>query len=535
MAVALKKAPTGNRQSRRASNSNASAPRGARAQRRVAFTQFGATGLRNFAGYVREEWEQDLIGRKGMLKIREMADNDTVIAAILFAIEMLLRGVPFHMEPADATNPDDIDAANFVQSCLADMEIDFASLIAEQLSFLKYGYCVHELVYKFRRGDDPDPRYNSQYDDGMIGWRKIAIRAQETLLHWTFDPAGDATQMVQMLPTGGPLLSVPLTKCIHIRTTPYKGNPEGRSILRSMYTSYYFKKMIQEIEAIGVARDLAGIPIIYVPPEWTTPDASDGDKASYEAVKDMITSISRNEQEGIVLPMMFAKDGKTQTLKLELLTSAGRRQFPTTEIIDRYNHMIAAAVLADFITLGQGASGGRGSFAQSKNKTDMFSAAVVAFLDMITSGWNRKAVPDLLSLNNMKGRCRLAHGDISRRDLQDIGTYVLDLAQAGIITPDPNLEAHLREEGGLPPPPDADGSGADLSSGGNAGGGGGDDDPSDDPHDAPDDSEGQGAGALAWDNKPVGYGNVSTKRRRARTREPVRKSKKFVVKRRATR
>ena len=37
-------------------------------------------------------------------------------------------------------------------------------------------------------------------------------------------------------------------------------NPEGRSILRNAYFSWYFEKKIAEIEGIGIARDLAGLP-----------------------------------------------------------------------------------------------------------------------------------------------------------------------------------------------------------------------------------------------------------------------------------
>ena len=101
----------------------------------------------------------------------------------------------------------------------------------------------------------------------MIGWRKFAGRAQETLLHWEFDESGDATAMVQLLPTGGPLLSVPLSKCLHFVTVPLKNSPEGRSILRNAYVPYVRKKRIEEIEAIGIERDLAGLPVAWVPPE----------------------------------------------------------------------------------------------------------------------------------------------------------------------------------------------------------------------------------------------------------------------------
>lgn len=412
------------------------------------FVELGATGLRAYSGYVREEWLRDLQGWRGIRMLREMRDNDPVIGAIFFAIEMLLRGVAFTVEPVGDT-PEDIDAAEFVNSCLADMEQTWPELIAEVLGFLQFGWSVHEIVYKRRVGPTKDPRTDSRYDDGMIGWRKFAGRAQETLLHWVFDESGDATAMVQLLPTGGPLLTVPLAKCLHFRTVPVKNNPQGRSILRNAYTPYFRKKRIEEIEAIGIERDLCGVPVAKVPAKLLNRAASTDDKATLEAIKTIVRETTRNEQEGIVWPLAFDDKGN-ELFKLELLSTGGRRQIDTTAVIDRYDHRIAATVLADFITLGGGGGSSHGSFAQSKNKTDIFALAVVNYLDIIAAEFNRKAIPDLLALNGMPGQVRMQHGDISRRDLDELGNYVLHITQAGVLTPDAQIEAHLREEAGLP-------------------------------------------------------------------------------------
>lgn len=442
----------------------------------AAYTEFGATGLKQYSGYVREEWLRDLIGRRGLLMYREMRDNDPIIGAIFFAIEMLLRGVSFHVEAGDQNSQ---EAADFIESCLGDMEVSWAGFLAEVMPFLLYGWDVHELVYKIRKGDNPDPMFNSKYSDGMIGWRKFAHRGQETLLHWIFNASGDATHLVQLLPTGGPLLQVPLDKCLHFRTTPYKANPEGRSVFRNAYTPYYFKKVIQEIEAIGVSRDLTGLTVVSVPAKWTRPDATALDKQAYLMAQQLARDTARNQQEGLVIPIIRnEKDPALLEFDVKLLATGGRRQFATNDIISRYDSRIAMTVLADFITLGSGAGqgGSRGSYAQSKNKTDIFSVACIAFLDLIAAEFNRKAIPDLLALNGMKNaQVQLAHGDIQRRDLQELGTYLMDAATAGVLTPDPALEAHVREEGGLPPQ-DQD-SLRDLQDGQDAGGGGGDDDP----------------------------------------------------------
>lgn len=782
-----------------------------------AYSEFGATGLKQYSGYVREEWLRDLVGRRGLLMYREMRDNDPIIGAMFFAVEMLLRGVSFHVE-ATSQDSDSQAAADFVESCLGDTETSWAGFLAEVMPFLQFGWDVHEIVYKIRKGDSPDPKFNSKYDDGMIGWRKFAHRGQETLLHWIFDAAGDATHLVQLLPTGGPLLQVPLDKCLHFRTTPYKANPEGRalapetmiptpdgwrelddlqpgdkvfdergciryvtaradwenrpcyrltfgdgseiiadanhqwvtqtvsersarrpgkkrttaeiadrvkntngvsehgiawadaldypqqslpidpyvlglwlgdgtaltgaitchaddvheqaalvgacgyqtqivtngrnegngrllrvygaekwardgfssllsalglrgnkhipdgylrgsatqrmallaglmdsdghvdgsgrcafdntdyglasgtaelvrslgigariqarttdhgtpawrvtftptwapfrigrkaarcrierqrkfhyitraepvaarrtvcievdspshlflageamvpthnSVLRNAYTPYYFKKVIQEIEAIGVARDLTGLTVVQVPAKWFDPLANPTDKQALQLAKELARDTSRNQQEGLVIPIIRnEKEPSLLEFDVKLLATGGRRQFATNDIISRYDSRIAMTMLADFITLGSGAGSGsgRGSYAQSKNKTDIFSVACIAFLDLITAEFNRKAIPDLLALNGMKGvQVQLAHGDIQRRDLQELGTYLMDAAQAGVLTPDPALEAHVREEGGLPP--QNQDSLRDLADGQDAGGDGGDDDPAGD-------------------------------------------------------
>jgi len=413
-------------------------------------SEYGATGLRQFSGYVREEALRELSGPLGMRMYREMSENNAVIGAILFATEMLLRSVPFRVEPEDKANADDIAAGEFVTECMSDMEQPWAHILADVLGFIKYGYHVREICFKVRGGENPEnPDLNSRYDDGLIGWRKWAPRPPETVLHWVFNDAGNAVALVQLLPTGGPLLTVPLDKCMHFTTTINKSNPEGRSSLRSSYVSYYYVKRIQEIEAIGIERDLCGVPVAWIPMEVMDPNAPPQKKQQYEAWKAAVRDVSRNAQEGFVFPLLFDKE-KNQLYKFELMKSAGTRSFDTTKIIDRYDMRIAMTFLADWLTLGQGSTGGRASTGQSKNKTDMFSKAIGGYLDLISAELNRKAVPDLLSINSMKGRCIITHGDVSRTDIVDLSTAVMQLVQVGVFTPDPDLEAHLRNEFGLP-------------------------------------------------------------------------------------
>ena len=148
------------------------------------------------------------------------------------------------------------------------------------------------------------------------------------------------------------------------RTRSRKDNPEGRSILRNAYRSWYFKRRIQEIEGIGIERDLAGLPVIHAPEGIDIWDETMEDYTRIRAgMESMVKSIRRDEMEGVVLPHGF---------ELELLSTGGTRQFDTNAIIERYDTRIAMTVLADFIFLGHQQNG---SWALSSDKTELFAMA----------------------------------------------------------------------------------------------------------------------------------------------------------------
>lgn len=412
---------------------------------RADFSEVGRTGLRQWGGYVYEEFIKDLYGIRGVQKYKEMSENDSVVGAVLFAIEMLLRQTSWSMQPASSDNRDQ-ESADFVESCMYDMSQTWSDTISEILSMLVYGWSWHEIVYKRRQGPSQDPTRNSQYNDGRIGWRKLPIRAQHTLLRWQFDDTGGIQAMLQMAPPTYKLATIPIEKSLLFRTRIDKGNPEGRSILRTAYRPWYFKKRMEEIEGIGVERDLAGLPVME-PPEgidiW-----NEADPEMVQLLRNAertVRNIRRDEMEGIVKPPGW---------KLELLSTGGRRQMDVDKIIQRYDQRIAMSVLADFILLGHEQVG---SFALSVSKSDIFMQALSAWLDMIAEVFNRYAIPRLIALNPslpQENLPQLIHGKVAHVSLQELGAFLKDTVGLGVLTPDPGLEDHVREMAGLPERPE---------------------------------------------------------------------------------
>ena len=405
--------------------------------------EIGRVGQRRYGGIFYEEFLSELRGRNGAEVFTEMSNNDETIGAILFAIEMLVRQASWSVEPGGSTAKDR-EAAEFVKSCMDDMQQTWIDTISEILSFLTYGWSFHEIVYKRRMGRTKDNRTSSKYDDGLIGWMKLPIRSQETLYQWEYDDQDNLIGMTQMPPPDFGLITIPMTKAMLFRTRSRKDNPEGRSILRTAYRSWYFKRRIQEIEGIGIERDLAGLPVITTPEGMDIWDKDDEDMNAIRAgLEAMVKNIRRDSTEGLVLPFGYT---------FELTSTGGSRQFDTNSIIARYDTKISQTVLADFIQLGHESVG---SFALSSDKTNLFSMAICAFLDIICQTFNSQGIPALIDINGdhfagVTDYPRLTHGDIEDVDLATVATFIKDMTSIGVIIPDESLEDYVRQLGKLP-------------------------------------------------------------------------------------
>lgn len=421
------------------------------------YKPIGVSGLNRQGGIIEEEYERALTGYNRHKVYAEM-QNDAVIGAFLYAMEMLMRQVTWDSRPAHEGQAA-VNAADFLRECLADMSTGWVDTLSDIFTFLPYGWAYMETVYKMRKGpEQKDGRYRSKFRDGKIGWRSWGIRAQETLEEWAFDENGGIQGMYQLAPPDFDRKFIPIEKALLFRTTTRKGNPEGRSVLRTAFRPWYNGKNIENIEGIGVERDLAGLPVGYLPAEMLSANASSEMQAAVEGYKNVIVNIRRDEQEGVLWPLFYDENGN-QTSKLELLSTGGSRQFDTNQIVNRYDQRKAQTVLADFILVGHD---GVGSFALNSSKTNLFTVSLGSYLDMIAGMSddgraigvvNEYAIPRLMELNNVHPDDYpiLTHGDIESVDLEELGNFISKLAGAGApLFPNQDLENWLLQQGGMP-------------------------------------------------------------------------------------
>jgi hypothetical protein len=402
------------------------------------YAEVGTTGLKRFGGIIQDEFLPELRGKRGVRVYTEMSQNDGSIGSVLRATEDLIRSVEWSAEPG-GTTPSDIEARDFVYSCMTDMSHSWNDLISSIITMLVYGWDWEEVVYKQRQGPQK-PRgetASSKYIDGRIGWRKFATRSQESLYDWILDDNGGIRALRQQGLPDLKLREIPIEKSLLFRTRRNRNSPEGYSYLRTSYLAWYMKRSLQEIEGIGAERDFTGALIVKLPPRATEADKN--------KALTLIEKWKVDEQFGAVVP-----DGWEVTL----INSPGNKQIDTDKAILRYQAEIMMSFLAQFIRLGQVKVGTQ---ALVTGQRDFFYLAIKAVCDNIEETLNMFAIPPLIRLNDfgeLTDFPRIVHGEVGQTDVEvfiDAITKIVNSNPDIIGNLSPSDVSYVRTAIGLPP------------------------------------------------------------------------------------
>lgn len=384
----------------------------------------GRSGLKHWAGYISEEFLVELRGLRAYKIYDEMRRNEPTVAGLLTAIEGIIQHVHWEARPDDDGNGADLAAAEFVNKALHRIDRPIDEVMSDVCTMFPFGWALLEVTYK--------------YQDGRVWWDSIDLLGQDSLFIWGFDDRSKVVEFIQRPAPTYEEIHVPIKKCLLFRTKAEKGNPEGISMLRAAYKPYFYKKTIEEIEAMGAERDLLGIPVMDVPFGATAEEMAEA--------QSIVENIKNDDQAGVVLTGI-GPDAH-QRFNLRLLTgqgSSGKVSY-TDRLIARYAGEIAMVALAQFIALSQ-----RGGYKLDSDIRDLFQVSVDNWMGKIADVWNRQAIPNLLAMNGMTGHCTLGHGRITQLNLQTISNFITSGVQNRFLTVDRALEDFLRREAELPP------------------------------------------------------------------------------------
>jgi len=417
-----------------------------------ALLEIGDTGLRRSGGRVYEEFVPNLKGRRAAKTYQEMRSNCAVIGSIFFSAEEFITENGFTITPHPDGSPSAIEQADHAEGVFDDMEHTKSEMLAEALSASVFGYSLLEKVYKIRAGPDAEiPEWRSKFNDRKVGIRKLPIRAQNTIEEWEWSEHGDVLGFLQKVPMTSKENHLKMEEVLHFRTTSDKSNPEGRSWLRSAYRSWWFLKRIQEYEAIGVSKDMAGVPVGFVPEEIMSSNADTDQKATYAKVRLILERMQRGENAHVLWPGKTNSDGTPTGWDLQPFQSGGRRPMDVDGIIRRYESRILVSVLAEAVLLGM--QGNVGSWSLASTKTHGFAVALGGLQRKMADVFNRQLLPELAILNGWPPEWAptVTFADLETSDMAVDAQSIATLVGVGALTPDDSIESGVRERLGFDP------------------------------------------------------------------------------------
>lgn len=422
----------------------------------------GGYGFKRYSGIVSEEFHANLKGKMGMRVYREMGDNDPLLGGAFRGMKLLIRQSEWPTRAADVAKA--VDAGHGEKAALEaeanrwkdrleetmyDMEVSWRQIIDEMMSAFQYGFCLMWIKYKLRRGDNPSRLLNSQFNDGLWGWRSLEIRKQDTIERWIYDETDETLLGAEQLaPPHYKRSFLPLDRMVHLRFETAAGSPEGRSGFRNSYRPYYFGNRKEEIEGTGIERDLSGYPVITVPKEVMRRNASDDEKYIRALMQNLVRKVKRDELEGAVMPSEDNADGTKSGFTFKLMSSGGSRAININESIVRSRVDKLIPLMWEFALLGALESGSR---ALSSDKTQLVSVALGGMMDMMVETINQSAVQRWCRLNQAPRWLwpELTHGDIEKENVLEWVNSVVQAANGGLIVATDNDERKAREKLGL--------------------------------------------------------------------------------------
>src|SRR4030042_6092423 len=368
-----------------------------------------------------DEYLQTLTWPYNITIYNKMLRSDAQIKAMLLMLELPIRSTQWYVEPFDKSRKAK-KAAEFIEQSLMEgppngMSVHWDDLLRNICSMFPFGHSVFEKVYKVDK-------------DGYLKWKKFAPRPQATIYDFKYDDNGGPKGITQTLYNKGfAQVEIPIDKLLIFSHRADNGDIRGTSALRAVYKHWIIKDFLYKIINIGIERNHVGTPTIKLPPGATDDDIE-------KAIK-IVNSLRSSDLGGVTIPDGFL---------LELFEGK-RNMVDIMPYLQHQDLMIVRSILAQFINLG---TTDTGSFALSKDQSDMFLMMLNSEAKYIASVFNSYAIPSLIKYNfDTDLYPYLCFKPLGGYVNKLFGTLKL-LTDGGLVIPDKGIEEWLRDMLELP-------------------------------------------------------------------------------------
>lgn len=416
----------------------------------------GYLGLNIFDGVTKDELKKELNFPRSIETFKQMSYHSTVNAALTLYANLIGKVKWKFLPPQDATE-EEKRQSEIINEMMHDMDQPWGEFINDVMSAQVFGFSIHEKVFRRRLRES-----GSKYSDGLIAWKKLPIRNQETIEKFIFTEDGNEIKGVKQDLTlvhdmynryssrVDKTVVLPRSKFMHFRVGRHKGDPFGKSPLRDAYLAWRYLTIVEEIESNGVAKDLVGFPVLKLPPMYLSPDATPEQKSIRTYYENVMRNLQINQQSALILPNAYDPETRQPLFELELLSLDGKKGMDTDKIKTYYKNLILTSLFADVLVLGQGATG---SFALGQIKNSLSGSAAEALLETFTETINQDLIRHTYELNgwDVARMGRMDYENLEADDLETESKFWQRIASVGLVEVDRAVLNRIRSIAGIEP------------------------------------------------------------------------------------
>lgn len=374
---------------------------------------------------------------------RSMEYDPVISGALLYLKSLLTRD--FKLVPHEKATAREKSVTEALNKSLNNMEVyskrEFLNCI---LTMLSYGSSLFEVVYK-REGN-------------ILVWDNISPIALQDVINFrmkkgklesvkVINPFQDSELITNL---GETEVNIKADKLLHFKLNADPMNPLGRSLLFPVYFPWKSKQVISELQIVGCSKSFSNTLALSVPDDYLNSYLNadpNSEQAKYmEYLFESMELMSSGARSYAVLPSNVwtgeGAGGQAQ-FKIEPISNVKANDWTADQTIQRLNEEMLLAMSSSLLSLGQESSG---SYSLAEEKSNVVALVIKNIQETISDSM-MKAVKVAFDLNSLSFEHlpSIEFERIEDPDLETVSKYFNRLAVSGCITPDENLESHLRE------------------------------------------------------------------------------------------
>lgn len=221
---------------------------------KIMLFEAGSSGLKEMMGFVNEAYNTQLYWPAVAPLYARLRRSCPEIVMVRNSFTAWARNISLICDLPDEPTDDDKAYQEFIYQACDDMDGGLASFIDTLVNHAPFdGWAWWEVVPGIRSeswtAPDEGDTWKSEYNDGLIGIRRLAYRDSSTFFGWDMDEKKRVRGLKQQDFPNSPV-TIPLENSLHV-TYGDPNNPEGLSPLEAVWRLERIRHGLEVIQGIG--------------------------------------------------------------------------------------------------------------------------------------------------------------------------------------------------------------------------------------------------------------------------------------------